>query len=121
MGINWIMEVLSYYAQDNADKWNIWFVADVGNLLQGVFIFVIFVCKTNVLVLLNRKIYPHKMFIRDTTPTRGCRTFSTTTITSSVRDTARGNAVNESSDRIAKIDSLEMANVSDCFDQSRDS
>ncbi|XP_065215072.1 G-protein coupled receptor Mth2-like [Planococcus citri] len=62
MGISWLMEILSYFYQDESIIWD---VIDVCNMLQGTFIFFIFVCKRRVIILLNKKIYPKKMLIEE--------------------------------------------------------
>ncbi|KAL1452093.1 hypothetical protein WDU94_006406 [Cyamophila willieti] len=61
MGVTWIMEVLSwaYGSPENKNKFSFfWYLADMGNALQGVFIFAIFLCKRRILCLLILKLYP---------------------------------------------------------------
>uniref|UniRef100_A0A8D8Q9Y2 G-protein coupled receptor Mth2 n=1 Tax=Cacopsylla melanoneura TaxID=428564 RepID=A0A8D8Q9Y2_9HEMI len=61
MGVTWIMEVLSwaYGSVENKTKfWFLWYIADMGNALQGVFILGIFLCKRRILCLLILKLYP---------------------------------------------------------------
>lgn len=53
MGVFWIMEVVSFAAGGSA---YIWIPTDILNILTGVFIFIIFVCKPNVWKLLKNKI-----------------------------------------------------------------
>lgn len=55
MGINWVMELVSYAV--GGPKY-IWYLTDIGNTLQGILIFVIFVCKRRILRLLNQKLCP---------------------------------------------------------------
>jgi len=56
MGVNWIMEVISWAA---GGPEYFWFVTDLGNILQGVLIFIIFVWKQKVRHILMRKFCPH--------------------------------------------------------------
>lgn len=62
MGVNWLMEILSYYYQEESIIWDI---IDVCNTLQGTMIFIIFVCKRRVIILINKKVYPKKMLIKE--------------------------------------------------------
>ncbi|XKL63159.1 hypothetical protein PGB90_005523 [Kerria lacca] len=81
MGVHLTMEVLSYYIESPKD---IWFIIDIAYSLQGVFIFAIFVCKKRVLILLNRKTYPNRIFIQEKNKRRSsCRSLSTSTISCS--------------------------------------
>lgn len=52
MGVSWMMEVISFAVGGSA---YIWIPTDILNILTGVFIFVIFVCKPNVWKLLKTK------------------------------------------------------------------
>lgn len=52
MGVSWMMEVISFAVGGSA---YIWIPTDILNILTGVFIFVIFVCKPNVWKLLKLK------------------------------------------------------------------
>jgi hypothetical protein len=52
MGVNWIMEVISWAA--GGPKY-LWYITDLGNTLQGVLIFFIFVWKQKVRRLLVRR------------------------------------------------------------------
>ena len=52
MGLSWMMEVISFAVGGSA---YIWIPTDIINILTGVFIFVIFVCKPNVWKLLKLK------------------------------------------------------------------
>ncbi|KAL4716664.1 hypothetical protein ACJJTC_004783 [Scirpophaga incertulas] len=51
MGLNWIHEVVSALQPDLP----IWYLFDIYNLLGGLVIFIIFVCKKNVYVLLKKR------------------------------------------------------------------
>lgn len=53
MGGNWLAEILSIATNSNGILWNF---VDIGNALQGVFIFVIFICQRRVLKLLGKKL-----------------------------------------------------------------
>jgi hypothetical protein len=55
MGVNWIMEVISWAA---GGPEYLWYFTDLGNILQGVLIFVIFVWKQKVRYILVRKFCP---------------------------------------------------------------
>ena len=55
MGVNWIMEVISWAA---GGPEYLWYITDLGNILQGVLIFIIFVCKQRVRRILVRKFCP---------------------------------------------------------------
>lgn len=72
MGVNWLAEILSWgLGLDGSNGSFIWYMADIGNSLQGVLIFLIFVCKKRVLKLLNKKLCPQfKMFKTYTVSTR---------------------------------------------------
>ncbi|XP_046391692.1 G-protein coupled receptor Mth2-like [Ischnura elegans] len=54
MGISWISEVI-YFAVGGSDCY--WFLPDAVNLLQGVFIFLITTCKSNVKKLIKKRIH----------------------------------------------------------------
>lgn len=58
MGVNWLAEIISWAmkSEEATDQEFVWYVTDIGNALQGVFIFVIFVCKKRVLILLSKKL-----------------------------------------------------------------
>lgn len=53
MGVSWMTEIISYAV--GGDAYN-WIFTDILNILTGVFIFFIFVCKPNVWKLLKLKI-----------------------------------------------------------------
>jgi len=54
MGVSWMMEIVSF-GGGGVTKDYIWIPTDVINILTGIFIFVIFVCKKNVWKLLRQK------------------------------------------------------------------
>lgn len=65
MGINWSAEILSFAFGSSGSI--LWFVTDIGNTLQGVFIFIIFVCKKRVLELVKEKLCSgHRSLARST-------------------------------------------------------
>ncbi|XP_073956094.1 G-protein coupled receptor Mth2-like isoform X2 [Choristoneura fumiferana] len=79
MGIGWILEVVS--ALWNSDS-RVWYITDFYNTLIGLFIFIIFVCKRNVLNLLCKRFHIENEFVKrwdhgsnytQTTSTRGKR------------------------------------------------
>ncbi|XP_069703709.1 G-protein coupled receptor Mth2-like [Periplaneta americana] len=55
MGVNWIMEVISW-ATGGPNY--LWYITDFGNTLQGLLIFIIFVCKQKVGRLLVKRFCP---------------------------------------------------------------
>nr|CAD7440899.1 unnamed protein product [Timema bartmani] len=55
MGINWIMEVISWAA---GGPKHIWYVTDTINTLQGVIIFAIFVLDKRILELVQQQLWP---------------------------------------------------------------
>jgi hypothetical protein len=57
MGLLWLMESISWIFEKENEKNYTFFVTDVLNCLQGVFIFIIFVCKKSVLMKTKDKIY----------------------------------------------------------------
>jgi G protein-coupled receptor Mth (Methuselah protein) len=52
MGVNWVMELISWAA---GGPEYLWYLTDLGNTLQGVLIFIIFVWKQKILRLLIRR------------------------------------------------------------------
>ena len=54
MGVSWMMEIISFVV-GGISKEYIWIPTDIINILTGIFIFVIFVCKRNVWKLLTQK------------------------------------------------------------------
>lgn len=58
MGVTWITEVASFAIGGSAYYW---IATDILNILMGVFIFIIFVCKPNVWNLLKLKFPPIKV------------------------------------------------------------
>ncbi|XP_026815187.1 G-protein coupled receptor Mth2-like [Rhopalosiphum maidis] len=57
MGVNWLAEIISWATGSDGSEF-VWYVTDIGNSLQGVLIFLIFVCKKRVLNLLSKKLCP---------------------------------------------------------------
>ena len=53
MGVSWTLEVVSSLLPQ-VEK--LWYASDIFNILQGFFVFLIFVCKTKVLVEFQKKI-----------------------------------------------------------------
>lgn len=53
MGANWIVEIIQTIFEGTSGTWNI---SDVLNILQGVWIFLIFVCKRRVWQGIQRKL-----------------------------------------------------------------
>ncbi|XP_060865534.1 G-protein coupled receptor Mth2-like isoform X1 [Metopolophium dirhodum] len=76
MGVNWLAEIISWASGSNGFE-KYWYVTDIGNSLQGVLIFLIFVCKKRVLNLLNKKLCPRFQLFK--TSTASTRTTNSTT------------------------------------------
>lgn len=53
MGLNWILELATWLF--NNKPYYVWFFADLFNSLQGVIIFIMFVCKKNVIRQLKQQ------------------------------------------------------------------
>jgi len=81
MGVNWLAEIISWASGSNGSEL-VWYVTDIGNSLQGVLIFLIFVCKKRVLNLLNKKLCPRIQLFKAST------TASTRTTNSSISRTS---------------------------------
>merc|ERR1712142_46966 len=47
MGMMWVFEIIAGIFDDQVDE-SAWYLTDVFNMLQGFYIFIIFVCKRNV-------------------------------------------------------------------------
>ncbi|XP_064094470.1 G-protein coupled receptor Mth2-like [Macrobrachium nipponense] len=63
MGITWIFEVISFFFQrHNGDSSSnyVWFVFDLINIMQGVIIFIVFVCRRAVLLRLCEVVFGKK-------------------------------------------------------------
>lgn len=67
MGVNWLAEIISWAVESEVTSKSLWYVTDIGNALQGVLIFLIFVCKKRVLILLNKKLCPQYHFFKTST------------------------------------------------------
>jgi len=78
MGVNWLAEIVSWALRSDDSTFNVWFVTDIGNSLQGVFIFLIFVCKKRVLILLNKKLCPRFQLFKKTSNSVSTRTTNST-------------------------------------------
>lgn len=88
MGVNWSAEIISWALDPNGTG-SVWYVTDIGNSLQGVLIFFIFVCKTRVLRLLNKKCCPRFSLFKSPT------IISTRTTTNSYISRIGNNTKNE--------------------------
>lgn len=53
MGINWSMEIISWIFRDTPKY--VWYITDLGNTLQGLIIFIIFVWKDKIKRLLLKR------------------------------------------------------------------
>ncbi|CAG7661722.1 unnamed protein product [Allacma fusca] len=56
MGFTWILEFVSWSVSGSTKTWY-WAIVDIFNILQGIAIFVIYICKANIITSL-RKSYP---------------------------------------------------------------
>ncbi|CAG0879165.1 unnamed protein product [Darwinula stevensoni] len=105
MGLSWVTEVISYFIKEPAV---VFMFTDIINILQGFFIFLIFVCKKKTIRYLKRKV--HKWFSRhdsmSTSPgsNSGSRGSNQQSIPSSTPD--------------AKIPNTEMNYFNSAFDNS---
>uniref|UniRef100_A0A2S2QEW5 G-protein coupled receptor n=1 Tax=Sipha flava TaxID=143950 RepID=A0A2S2QEW5_9HEMI len=66
MGLNWTAEIISWKFPDKLQS--VWFITDVGNALQGVLIFVIFVCRKRVLKMFNLQCCPRLRLFESSSP-----------------------------------------------------
>jgi len=82
MGVNWLAEIVSWALGSDGSEL-VWYVTDIGNSLQGVLIFLIFVCKKRVLNLLNKKLCPQFQLFKTSTIVSTRTTNSTVSRTSS--------------------------------------
>ena len=77
MGVAWVTEAFSYLINGNFIHW---IFIDVVNILTGVFIFIIFVCKPKVFILLKLRISTflptsRRILPRIVHPVSGCQAF----------------------------------------------
>jgi len=97
MGVNWLAEIISWATGSDGSEY-VWYITDIGNSLQGVLIFLIFVCKKRVLNLLNKKLCPQFQIFKTST------SVSTRTTNSTVSSRTSSNVKNK--------DSVEMSSKS---------
>ena len=55
MGFTWTMEIVSGLISEDVVSEENWYFTDVLNMLQGVYIFIIFVCKRNVFKIVFKR------------------------------------------------------------------
>jgi hypothetical protein len=69
MGVNWLSEMpeITAVATDSDGSEFVWYVTDIVDSLQGVLIFLIFVCKKRVLNLLRKKLCPQFQLFKTST------------------------------------------------------
>ncbi len=60
MGVTWSLEILSTLVKQQAA---LWYVTDTFNILQGVFVFIIFVCKAKVWDAIMQRLGGHSNFL----------------------------------------------------------
>lgn len=65
MGLYWIMDVLSFHVHSQNMFWTI---VDFITTLQGVFIFIIFICNKRALKILNKRFLPRKNISKQNIP-----------------------------------------------------
>lgn len=108
MGVNWLAEIVSWLADSEGTSTSLWYVTDIGNALQGVFIFLIFVCKKRVLVLLgnkfNLKCYPFNTFNTESTRTTNSNFSRTSTKTKNVVEMNSVDAHNATSNQLHDVE-----------------
>ncbi|XP_046681532.1 G-protein coupled receptor Mth2-like [Homalodisca vitripennis] len=88
MGINWVMELVSFAV---GGPKSLWFVTDLGNTLQGLLIFIIFVCKRRILGKLNQKLCPRWELVAPTSSSSRSQASSRKTRTTSPSRTPSSN------------------------------
>ncbi|XP_063222230.1 G-protein coupled receptor Mth2-like isoform X2 [Bacillus rossius redtenbacheri] len=103
MGVNWGMEVISFAA---GGPQYIWYITDIGNTLQGVLIFLIFVWKEKIRRLLAKRLCPRlaRGSGRPGSQTRGTLSKSVATPSSSYSITTKTTCNGETS-RMAREES----------------
>lgn len=84
MGINWSMEIVSWLFK-NEPKW-LWYLTDLTNTLQGLIIFIIFVCKKKVKRLLLKRFgcQDRDIFSRNSTRSVAYHSSASRTCTTSI-------------------------------------
>lgn len=92
MGVNWLAEIISWASGSDGSEF-LWYVTDIGNSLQGVLIFLIFVCKKRVLNLLNKKFCPQFQLFK----------------TSNVSTRTTNSTVSRTSSNVKNKDAVEMS------------
>lgn len=92
MGVTWILEVIGFAVGGDSSRW---FASDILNILTGVFIFIIFICKPKVWKLMQTN-YPFLKRLccsaRDTNGKRSSATSNTKTSSDSRTKTSRATA-----------------------------
>lgn len=79
MGVNWMTEIVSWFLEGPQ---YLWYLPDIGNGLQGVLIFIIFVCKRRVFRLLHQKLCPGVSLGRDNSKSKSSRSTSVSSLNS---------------------------------------
>lgn len=93
MGVNWLAEIISW-AMETEKNGYLFYVTDFGNSLQGVLIFLIFVCKKRVLRLLNKKLCS-QIQIWKTSNNLSSRTTLSTFSRASTKNKETGNVIKD--------------------------
>lgn len=93
MGLYWLMEIISYHANSQ----NVfWVTVDFINTLQGVYIFIIFICNERALKILNKRFFPKREFWRQYGGTyssrnrSNCSKISQTSVTEDMTSNSKG-------------------------------
>lgn len=109
MGVNWSAEIISW-AVDSKTSESLWYVTDIGNALQGVLIFLIFVCKKRVLVLLNKKLCPqvHLFKLSTNASTRTTNSTISRTASTKIKDYNQMAPTNVQSSNINQLRDIEV-------------
>lgn len=79
MGISWVLELITSFYKEPKE---LWYVTDFVNVMQGVFVFLIFVFKRNVLTAVNKRLGIVTKSTRGGVTTLGVTTTTGTTCTS---------------------------------------
>lgn len=85
MGITWSMEIVSWLLSTVKTPQYLWYITDLANTLQGVIIFIIFVCKKKIKRLLLKKFRRQNKKILSRNSTRSiCHSSASRTCTTSI-------------------------------------
>lgn len=81
MGVTWLLETISSFCREPKE---LWWIADFVNVMQGVFVFLIFVFKRNVLTAIKKRLGIATKATRAAVTTLGVTTTGGVTTTTSL-------------------------------------